>query len=142
MSTLLEILRSSRQAKRHRPSLHCVVGCGGNRDKGKRALVGEVATRLADNVIFTSDNPRNEDPLAILKDITSGVSRNNYHIEADRALAIYQAIVNAHQSDIVLIAGKGHEKYQEIKGQKIPFSDADVVHQVLHDVSKKIQVLQ
>ena len=142
LSTLLEILRSSRQAKRHRPSLHCVVGCGGNRDKGKRALVGEVATRLADNVIFTSDNPRNEDPLAILKDITSGVSRNNYHMEADRALAIYQAIVNAHQSDIVLIAGKGHEQYQEIKGQKIPFSDADVVHQVLHDVSKKIQVLQ
>lgn len=121
--------------------MHCVIGCGGNRDKGKRALIGEVATRLADNVIFTSDNPRNEDPLAILKDILSGVSGSNYQIEVDRALAIYQAIVNAHKGDIVLIAGKGHEQYQEIKGQKIPFSDADIVHQVLHDISnKKAQV--
>jgi len=141
LSTLHELLRFKRSSKKERPLLHCVIGCGGNRDKGKRALVGEVATRLADNVIFTSDNPRNEDPLAILKDILSGVSGGSYQIEVDRALAIYQAIVNAHKGDIVLIAGKGHEQYQEIKGQKIPFSDADIVHQVLHDISnKKVQV--
>lgn len=137
LNTLHELLRFSQSSKKERPLLHCVIGCGGNRDKGKRALIGEVATRLADNAIFTSDNPRNEDPLVILKDIVSGVSGSNYQIEADRALAIYQAIVNARKDDIVLIAGKGHEQYQEIKGQKIPFSDADIVHQVLHDISNK-----
>lgn len=144
LNTLQEILRSSphdTSSRARNPLLHCVVGCGGNRDKGKRAMVGEVATRLADNVVFTSDNPRNEDPSSILRDITSGAQKNNYQIEVDRALAIYQAIDNAYAGDIVLVAGKGHEKFQEIKGKKIPFSDADVVCQVLHDVSKKVQVL-
>ncbi|GKS68127.1 UDP-N-acetylmuramoylalanyl-D-glutamate--2, 6-diaminopimelate ligase [Nitrosomonas sp. PY1] len=142
--TLQEMLRSSQQdtsSGAHNALLHCVVGCGGNRDKGKRAMIGEVATRLADTVIFTSDNPRNEDPPSILRDITSGTQKNNYQIEVDRALAIYQAIDNACAGDIVLVAGKGHEKFQEIKGEKIPFSDADVVCQVLHDIGNKAQVL-
>jgi len=116
------------------------VGCGGDRDKGKRVLVGEVATRLADEVIFTSDNPRTEDPLSIIKDIVAGAGTKNYQIEPDRALAIYQAIDNAHTGDIVLIAGKGHEKFQEIKGQKIPLNDAEVVQQVLKDLAMKVRV--
>ena len=103
-------------------------------------MVGEVAMRLADAVIFTSDNPRTEDPLSIIKDISAGADANSYQIEIDRALAIYQAIDNAQPNDIVLIAGKGHEEFQEIKGQKIPFKDAEVVQQVLKDLAMKVRV--
>lgn len=138
LCTLRELLRIEGRDAR----LFCVVGCGGDRDKGKRALVGEVATRLADEVIFTSDNPRSEDPLRIIKDIAAGTVKGNYQLEVDRALAIYQAIANARSGDIVLIAGKGHEKFQEIKGQKISFSDAEVVHQVLKELSVKVRVQQ
>ncbi|MBS0173758.1 MAG: UDP-N-acetylmuramoyl-L-alanyl-D-glutamate--2,6-diaminopimelate ligase, partial [Nitrospira sp.] len=120
--------------------LFCVVGCGGDRDKGKRAMIGEVATRLADEAVFTSDNPRTEDPLRIIHDMTAGAGADNYQIEPDRALAIYQAIANAQNNDIVLIAGQGHEKFQEIKGRKIPFSDAEIVQQVLKDLARKVRV--
>ncbi|MBK7490646.1 MAG: UDP-N-acetylmuramoyl-L-alanyl-D-glutamate--2,6-diaminopimelate ligase [Nitrosomonas sp.] len=143
LCTSRELLRSAQSKKRtsgRNARLFCVVGCGGDRDIGKRAMVGEVATRLADEVIFTSDNPRTEDPLSIIKDITAGAGADNYQIESDRALAIYQAIANAQHNDIVLIAGKGHEKYQEIKGRKIPFSDADIVQQVLKDLARKVRV--
>lgn len=143
LSTLREILRAANQNKdaaSQNSRLYCVVGCGGDRDKGKRALVGEVATRLADEVIFTSDNPRTEDPLNIINDISAGASGNKYQVEINRELAIYQAIDNAQPGDIVLIAGKGHEEFQEIKGQKIPFNDAEVVQQVLKDLSMKVRV--
>ncbi|SFE63132.1 UDP-N-acetylmuramoyl-L-alanyl-D-glutamate--2,6-diaminopimelate ligase [Nitrosomonas sp. Nm166] len=141
LCTLREILRNSHQSKGaalRNPRLHCVIGCGGDRDKGKRALIGEVAARLTDEVIFTSDNPRSEDPLSIIKDISTGMGAHHYQIEIDRALAIYQAIDNADPGDIVLVAGKGHEKFQEIKGQKIPFNDAEVVQQVLKDLTRKV----
>ncbi len=143
LCTLREILRATRQGKTlnsQNPRLHCVVGCGGDRDKGKRAMVGEVATRLADTVIFTSDNPRTEDPLSIISDIATGVGASNYQIEVDRASAIYQAIDNARFGDIVLIAGKGHENFQEINGKKIPFSDAEILQQVLRDLTMKMRV--
>ncbi|MCE7914024.1 MAG: UDP-N-acetylmuramoyl-L-alanyl-D-glutamate--2,6-diaminopimelate ligase [Nitrosomonas sp. PRO4] len=146
LCTLREILRttaihlSGKDKQKHQPRLYCVVGCGGDRDKGKREMIGEVATRLADDVIFTSDNPRSENALNIIKDIAAGASSNNYQIEVDRASAIYQAADNAQLGDIVLIAGKGHEKFQEIKGKKIPFSDAEVVQQVLHDLFIKARV--
>ena len=143
LCTLREILRNSNQSRSTallNPRLHCVVGCGGDRDQGKRALIGEVATRLADEVIFTSDNPRSEDPLSIVKDISAGAGAHHYQIEIDRTLAIYQAIDNADSGDIVLVAGKGHEKFQEIKGQKIPFNDAEVVQQVLKDLTRKVRV--
>lgn len=138
LCTLRELLRIEGRNAR----LSCVVGCGGDRDRGKRAMVGEVATRLADEVIFTSDNPRSEDPLRIIEDIAAGAAEGNYQVEVDRALAIYQAIANARSNDIVLIAGKGHEKFQEIKGQKISFSDAEVVQQVLKELSVKVRVQQ
>lgn len=110
--------------------LVCVFGCGGERDRGKRPLMGEVATRLADEVVVTSDNPRGEDPRAIIGDIVSGAGAN-HRVEADRAAAIYSAVRGARAGDVVLIAGKGHEAYQEIGGERLPFSDADVARRVL-----------
>jgi len=104
--------------------LHCLFGCGGDRDAGKRPLMGEVAARLADCVVLTSDNPRSEDPAAILDDIRNGITGPcELLVEPDRARAIPLAIAAAHPGDIVLLAGKGHETTQEIAGQKYPFSD-------------------
>ncbi len=110
--------------------LICVFGCGGNRDAGKRPLMGAIATRLADEVVLTSDNPRNEDPLAIIRDISTGIGVN-HHIEPDRAQAILGAIQSARCGDVVLIAGKGHEDYQEIHGVKYPFSDVEIAQRAL-----------
>ncbi len=104
--------------------LWCVFGCGGDRDKGKRPLMGEIADRLADVIVLTNDNPRSESPQAILNDIQTGLTgRSVCHIIEDRALAISHAINNAQTDDIVLIAGKGHEDYQLIGGQRLSFSD-------------------
>ncbi len=119
--------------------LICVFGCGGERDRGKRRLLGEIATRLADEVIVTSDNPRSEDPHAIISDIVAG-AKTAINIEVDRASAIYQAIYGARKGDIVLIAGKGHEDYQEINGQKFPFSDSKIAQQVLRELTLKMAV--
>ncbi|CAH1904394.1 UDP-N-acetylmuramoyl-L-alanyl-D-glutamate--2, 6-diaminopimelate ligase [Candidatus Nitrotoga sp. HW29] len=117
--------------------LICVFGCGGDRDRGKRPLMGAIATQLADLSIITSDNPRSEAPLEIIAAIVSGITAGKrettgtYQIIEDRASAIAQAVLNAHATDIVLIAGKGHELYQEIKGVKYPFSDAEVAQRAL-----------
>ncbi|SFN02747.1 UDP-N-acetylmuramoylalanyl-D-glutamate--2,6-diaminopimelate ligase [Formivibrio citricus] len=111
--------------------LICVFGCGGNRDRGKRALMGEIACRLADSVIITSDNPRDEVPQAIIDDIVAGVSgvpgtgKDHYAIESDRAHAIVDAVELARPGDVVLIAGKGHENYQEIRGERHAFDDVE-----------------
>ncbi len=106
--------------------LVCVFGCGGNRDPGKRPLMGEVAARQADAVILTSDNPRDEDPQAILDDIARGApGAPNVRLIADRAVAIKAALAEADARDVVLIAGKGHEAYQEIAGRRLPFSDVE-----------------
>jgi UDP-N-acetylmuramoyl-L-alanyl-D-glutamate--2,6-diaminopimelate ligase len=109
--------------------LHCVFGCGGDRDPGKRPLMGEIATRLADQSIITSDNPRSENPRSIIDEIAAG-AHPTYRIEPDRAAAIHDAIHNAAPEDIVLIAGKGHERYQEIAGERFPFSDFEVVRKL------------
>ena len=109
----------------------CVFGCGGNRDKGKRPLMGRAAVQGADLVFVTSDNPRNEDPLAIIDDILQGAKNGSARSEPDRARAIFEAIGAAKSSDIVLIAGKGHEDYQEVQGQKLHFSDAEVAQKAL-----------
>jgi UDP-N-acetylmuramoyl-L-alanyl-D-glutamate--2,6-diaminopimelate ligase len=104
--------------------LVCVFGCGGDRDRGKRPLMGEVASRHADFVVVTSDNPRSEDPEAIVADIVRGV-RAPHAIHVDRREAIRAALAGARACDVVLIAGKGHEPYQEIAGKRLPFSDVD-----------------
>lgn len=106
--------------------LYCVFGCGGDRDKGKRAMMGLVAEKYADYSIVTSDNPRSEDPLAIIADILSGMSGTNHEFIADRAQAIAHAVAGAGAQDTILVAGKGHEDYQEINGVKHPFSDVQV----------------
>lgn len=100
-----------------------VVGCGGNRDVNKRPVIGEIATKYSDYVIFTNDNPRNEDPKQILEDITISITTRNYTIIEDRKKAIAKAMEMLSSDDIVLILGKGHEEYQIIKGEKIPYSD-------------------
>ncbi|MEP5764448.1 MAG: UDP-N-acetylmuramoyl-L-alanyl-D-glutamate--2,6-diaminopimelate ligase [Halieaceae bacterium] len=105
-----------------RGQLICVFGCGGDRDRDKRPLMAEIATECADRVIVTSDNPRGEDPLAIIADITAGAS-GPVEVESDRAAAIALAVRSAAPGDCVLVAGKGHEGYQQIGDQKLPFSD-------------------
>jgi UDP-N-acetylmuramoyl-L-alanyl-D-glutamate--2,6-diaminopimelate ligase len=107
-------------AKERRGRLAVVFGAGGDRDPTKRPLMGAVATRLADKILVTSDNPRGEDPLEIIRQIGAAAS------EPDRASAIEKVIAEASDSDVVLIAGKGHEDYQEIAGKRLPFSDAAV----------------
>ena len=104
--------------------LWCVFGCGGDRDPGKRPLMAAVAQKNADRVVVTSDNPRSEQPQAIISQILLGLSHNErVQVQADRALAIVQAIAGAARADVVLLAGKGHEDYQEVAGARHPFSD-------------------
>jgi UDP-N-acetylmuramyl tripeptide synthase len=100
------------------------VGCGGDRDASKRPLMAAVAERDAQHAVLTSDNPRSEDPQAILQQMVAGLARPaNALVEADRAAAIALAVQRADAHDVVLIAGKGHEDYQEVMGVKKPFSD-------------------
>ena len=108
----------------------CVFGCGGDRDPGKRPLMGEIATRLADAAIVTSDNPRSEDPQAIVSQVAAGAGPN-HDTEVDRAAAIARALRITRAGDVVLIAGKGHETYQEIGGERIPFNDLEVARGIL-----------
>jgi UDP-N-acetylmuramyl-tripeptide synthetase len=103
--------------------LWCVFGCGGDRDASKRPLMGRVAQQQADVVLVTSDNPRSEKPGAIIEQILEGMDRATARVQPDRALAIREALTQAAPQDVVLIAGKGHEDFQEIAGRKTPFSD-------------------
>ncbi|MCP5143790.1 MAG: UDP-N-acetylmuramoyl-L-alanyl-D-glutamate--2,6-diaminopimelate ligase [Gammaproteobacteria bacterium] len=111
-----------------RGKLWCVFGCGGDRDRGKRPLMGAVAEQCADVVVLTSDNPRGEQPAAIVEDIRAGMHRD-VHVELDRAAAIGYAVNHAAADDVVLIAGKGHEKTQQIGPRIVPFDDVVVVAQ-------------
>lgn len=111
-------------------NLLCVFGCGGGRDPGKRPLMGEIVSRLADRVIVTSDNPRDEDPLAIISAITAGM-RSGYLVEADRDAAIHAAVQAATANDVVLVAGRGHEEFQEIHGVKHSLNDKEIVGRAL-----------
>ncbi|OIQ96505.1 UDP-N-acetylmuramoyl-L-alanyl-D-glutamate--2,6-diaminopimelate ligase [mine drainage metagenome] len=110
--------------------LVCLFGCGGQRDAGKRPLMGAVAERLADRVLITSDNPRTEDPLAIMEDILQGM-KSAARVEPDRAAAIRMAVMAAAAKDVVLLAGKGHESYQEIGGVRLPFADLEQAERAL-----------
>ena len=104
-----------------------IIGCGGNRDKGKRKIMGELSTSLSDYVIFTSDNPRYEDPNKILEDITKYLDKNNYEIETNREKAIKRGIQLLGNNDILMVLGKGHEDYQIIGDKKYPFDDKKIV---------------
>ena len=111
-----------------------IVGCGGNRDKMKRPLMAAIACKYSNKTIFTSDNPRNEDPMEIIKDMQKGVSVTDAKktlVIVDREEAIKTACMMAKEKDIILVAGKGHETYQEIKGVKYPFDDKEVLERML-----------
>jgi UDP-N-acetylmuramoyl-L-alanyl-D-glutamate--2,6-diaminopimelate ligase len=108
----------------------CVVGAGGDRDRGKRPLMGRIATELADVTILTSDNPRSEDPEAIITEIVVGTA-GPVEVEADRATAIARALELAGDGDVVLIAGKGAEPGQEYADRTIPFDDREAVREAL-----------
>lgn len=127
---LEKVLSTLREQVHGTQRLLCVFGCGGDRDAGKRPLMGVVAAKLADVVIVTSDNPRSENPDAIISQIVYGLDVA-YQIEADREQAIQLTVNMAKPGDIVLVAGKGHEDYQEIAGVKTPFSDAQVAQVAL-----------
>ncbi|WP_337043361.1 UDP-N-acetylmuramoyl-L-alanyl-D-glutamate--2,6-diaminopimelate ligase [Emticicia sp. 17c] len=117
-----------------------VVGCGGNRDATKRPIMAEIACRFSNRVILTSDNPRNEDPFAILGQMESGVPPiyvNKVQTIEDRHAAIFEAVKIARPQDIILVAGKGHETYQEIKGVKHHFDDKEVLQEAFDEIWKK-----
>lgn len=122
---LEKVLTTLREQLQQQNQLVCVFGCGGDRDAGKRPLMGAVAAKLADTVVVTSDNPRSEDPLQIIVQVVAGINKSHI-VEPDRAVAIQRAVSMARAGDIVLLAGKGHEDYQEIKGVRTPFSDVAV----------------
>jgi len=140
LARALEVLRGAAPRR-----IVCVFGCGGDRDRGKRPLMGEVAARGADLVIVTSDNPRSEDPAAIIGEIVPGLERagmrrltsqlpldeRGFAIEPDRRSAIALAVGAARDGDAVLVAGKGHEDQQIVGGERLPFSDRDEARRAL-----------
>jgi UDP-N-acetylmuramoyl-L-alanyl-D-glutamate--2,6-diaminopimelate ligase len=130
---LLNVLATIKKLREGHEQIITVVGCGGDRDKTKRPVMAEVTCEHSDRVVFTSDNPRSEDPLQILTDMETGLNtaaKRKYVSVPDRKEAIKLAVSMAKPGDIVLIAGKGHEKYQEIKGVKHPFDDKQVMREM------------
>jgi len=123
-----------------------VFGAGGDRDRTKRPLMGMVAARLSDVVVITSDNPRSEDPQRIIDEINLGAQPETRQRDVqvltvvDRRVAIYKAMKDAAAGDLVLIAGKGHEKYQEIGGRTLPFDDVAVVREALEARRQRVRV--
>ncbi|MFT7219468.1 MAG: UDP-N-acetylmuramoyl-L-alanyl-D-glutamate--2,6-diaminopimelate ligase [Candidatus Azotimanducaceae bacterium] len=135
--------KALRATREHFPDRHvcCVFGCGGDRDIGKRALMGEVVSRLADKVIVTNDNPRSESPEEIARQILSGITEQSAWTILDRRSAIFTALAHAANDDVVLIAGKGHEDYQVTDGVTVPFSDSAVVESAFEGSIQKSMVL-
>lgn len=133
---LINILATIKNLRKGHERVITVVGCGGDRDRTKRPVMAEVAVEHSDKAIFTSDNPRSEDPQDILRDMEAGVTveyKRKFISIADRREAIKAAVSMAGKDDIVLVAGKGHEKYQEIKGQRFPFDDKEILEECLTD---------
>ncbi len=131
---LKNVLETIAQFRTGNEQVITVVGCGGNRDKAKRPLMASIACRMSDKIVLTSDNPRDEDPMTIIKEMQAGILPTETRktlVLADREEAIKTACMMAREKDIVLVAGKGHETYQEIKGVKYPFDDREVVERML-----------
>lgn len=140
---LEQALKSLRAHLTKNSQLWCVFGCGGDRDVGKRSVMGRTAELYADKIVLTNDNPRSEVPDVIVQDILSGMQNiQNVRVELDRQLAITYAITHAEVADIILLAGKGHEQYQDIAGVKHTFSDAVVVNQVLQTANDSNRLLR
>ena len=134
---LQNVLKTARELTHDR--LIVLFGCGGDRDRTKRPLMGEAAGKLADFVVLTSDNPRSEEPVAIMNDALVGLQRTArpYVVEVDREAAIRKALSEAREGDVVVLAGKGHETYQILKDQTIPFDDREAARKVLHELGYK-----
>jgi UDP-N-acetylmuramoyl-L-alanyl-D-glutamate--2,6-diaminopimelate ligase len=136
---LLNVLKTIKQLKQGEEKVITVVGCGGDRDKTKRPIMGQVACEFSDKAIFTSDNPRSEDPDAILRDMEADLNsaaRRKFISIADRRQAIKTAFSLAGPGDIILVAGKGHEHYQEIKGVKHHFNDKEEIERVIGELGR------
>ncbi len=123
ITTIREILDTNKSNGK----IITVFGCGGNRDRAKRPLMGKIAAENSDEAIITSDNPRDEEPLDIIEEIKAGITKDNYSVEPDREEAIKKAVTMAKKGDVILVAGKGHETYQEITGVKHHLSDREIV---------------
>ena len=128
LESILNTVREYTQGK-----VICVFGCGGDRDSGKRPIMGEISGVYADYTIITSDNPRSEEPEEIINQIEKGIkkTKGSYECIIDRKEAIKKGIQMLHKKDILVIAGKGHELTQEIKGKKIPFDEREIIHDIL-----------
>lgn len=129
---LENILSTAREFTKEK--LICVFGCGGDRDKTKRPLMGEIASRLSDFSIVTSDNPRTEEPIKIIEDILAGIHNDNYSVIENRKEAIKEAIKIAKAGDVIVIAGKGHEDYQILKDEVIHFDEREVVAEIMKEL--------
>ncbi len=135
---LENVLATIKKLRKGYEQIITVVGCGGDRDKTKRPIMAQAACDLSDRVILTSDNPRTEDPEAILRDMETGLSssaKRKYITIADRQLAIEEAVKMAKAEDIILVAGKGHEKYQDINGVKYPFDDKQILQSAFNTIT-------
>jgi UDP-N-acetylmuramoyl-L-alanyl-D-glutamate--2,6-diaminopimelate ligase len=124
--SLEKTLLAVREIVKDKNQVVTVFGCGGDRDKTKRPVMGKIATELSDKVFITSDNPRTENPFEIIKDIKKGISKSNYEVEENREQAIAKAVQNSKNDAVILVSGKGHENYQEINGVRNHFSDREV----------------
>ena len=131
---LEKILKNLKQLRKPSQKIICVMGCGGNRDQEKRPKMGRIGCEYSDHLIITSDNPRDENPEVIIQQIENGIAeedKKNYLSIVDRYQAIKTACMISNVGDIILIAGKGHETYQEIKGVKTPFNDKLILKEIL-----------
>lgn len=127
LERLIKSVIKLREEIGNRGRIITLFGCGGNRDRGKRPQMGKIATELSDFVILTSDNPRWEEPRQIIRDIEEGISRDNFIVASDRMEAIRIGLMMCERGDIFIVAGKGHETYQEIRGERIPFNDREII---------------
>ena len=129
---VINVLKSAEEYKKGR--IITIIGCGGDRDRTKRPIMGEAAEKYSDYVIFTDDNPRTEDEKQIMNDILEGVKNNNHEVIFDRKKAIEKGISMLKENDLLMILGKGHEDYQIIGTEKIHFSDKEIVENYIKEV--------
>jgi len=133
-----DALRNLLQTVREMPHQRIITlfGCGGNRDRGKRPIMGQIASELSDLVILTSDNPRHEDPQGIIEEIKTGIESADYISITERPDAVREAVKLSEEGDIVVVAGKGHETYQDIKGARLHMDDRELINEALRDLGR------
>lgn len=136
LERILKSVLKLREEVNHEGRIITLFGCGGNRDRGKRPQMGKIASELSDYVILTSDNPRWEEPRQIIREIEEGISKDNFIVVPDRSEALRIGVSMCEKGDILIVAGKGHEDYQEIEGKRFPFSDREILKKFLRELKK------